>query len=281
MARIRTIKPEFPQSESMGKISREARLCFIMLWTLADDLGRLRGSSRMLASLLFPYDADVPNLIQGWLTELVNENCIIQYQVEGQHYIEICNWLSHQKIDHPSASKFPAPPTIREDSRGFESDSRKLALDQGEDQGSRNKDQGTDTKSARDEPPPSPPTSPQPPAILKSVSGDLYANLQAGFLAQHGGRFTNPGAEAYGVRAIIDYTGGSVDDLEIMIATFYRLTKSQDKFWSRQPFLPSTLAKPGIWDRVKVEAQKKIEQQDGDEDFARLAAEERKKEAVL
>ncbi len=46
MARIRSIKPEFPQSESMGNVSRDARLTFIQLWTLADDSGRLRGSSR-------------------------------------------------------------------------------------------------------------------------------------------------------------------------------------------------------------------------------------------
>ena len=39
MARIRTIKPEFPQSETIGKLSREARLLFIQLWTLADDEG--------------------------------------------------------------------------------------------------------------------------------------------------------------------------------------------------------------------------------------------------
>jgi len=273
MARIRSIKPEFPQSESMGRISREARLCFIMLWTLADDSGRLRGSSRMLASLLYPYDEDAPRLIQEWLTELVNENCIVQYQVEGQHYLQISNWLSHQKIDHPSASKFPEPPTIREDSRGFANDSGKFALDQGEDQGSRIKDQGQDAGCVREDPP-------LPPANLKPASGDLFASLQSGFLAQCGGRFTNPGAEAFGIRAIIDYASGNIDDLEIMIATFYRLTKSQDKFWSRQPFLPSVLAKPGIWDRVKVEARKGIEQQDTDEDCARFAAEDRQMEAV-
>ena len=140
MARIRSIKPEFPQSESMGRISREARLCFIMLWTIADDSGRLRGSSRMLASLLYPYDTDASRLIGKWLTELVSENCIVQYEVEGQHYIEICNWLLHQKIDHPSQSKFPEPPNIRESSRNLASESEKFALDQG----SRIKDQGED-----------------------------------------------------------------------------------------------------------------------------------------
>lgn len=132
MARIRTIKPEFPQSESMGRVSREARLCFIQLWTLADDSGRLRGNSRMLASLLYPYDDDASGLIDTWLSELVTEDCILRYQADGQNYIEICNWLSHQKIDKPSPSKIPAP---LESSRIFANPLESSALDQGRDQG--------------------------------------------------------------------------------------------------------------------------------------------------
>lgn len=149
MARIRTIKPEFPQSESMGNVSRDARLCFVLLWTLADDSGRLRGNSRMLASLLFPYDDDAPGLIGGWLDELERERCITRYQVDGSSYVEIAKWLSHQKIDKPTPSKLPA----------FDGCSRILAnpresssLDQGpKDQGP--KDQGEHATA-------SPPTTP-------------------------------------------------------------------------------------------------------------------------
>lgn len=107
MARIRTIKPEFPQSESMGRISREARLCFIMLWTIADDAGRLRGNSRMLASLLYPYDDDAGTLMEGWLSELAEEECICRYERDGNQYVQINKWLIHQKIDKPSQSKIP------------------------------------------------------------------------------------------------------------------------------------------------------------------------------
>ena len=110
MARIRSIKPEFPHSESMGRVSRDARLAFILLWTLADDSGRLRGNSRMLASLLFPYDEDAGALMDGWLAELEREGCIERYAVEGSTFISIAKWLSHQKIDKPSASKLPAKP---------------------------------------------------------------------------------------------------------------------------------------------------------------------------
>ena len=130
MARIRSIKPEFPQSESMGNVSRDARLTFLQLWTIADDSGRLRGNSRMLASLLFPYDDDAPSLIDGWLSELEGEGCIVRYKADGQSYIEICKWLIHQKIDKPSASKIPAFARIREDSRSVV-----VGRDQGRDQG--------------------------------------------------------------------------------------------------------------------------------------------------
>ena len=108
MARIRTIKPEFPQSETIGRLSREARLLFIQLWTIADDSGRTRAASRMLASLLYPYDEDAPSLIEGWVGELERHGCVRRYQVEGSTYLEVINWLKHQKIDRPSKSRFPA-----------------------------------------------------------------------------------------------------------------------------------------------------------------------------
>lgn len=110
MARIRTIKPELPQSESMGRVSREARLLFIQLFTLADDEGRARAASRLLASLLYPYDKDAGDLIDGWLGELERERSIRLYEVDGNRYLQIEKWLTHQKIDKPSKSRLPAPP---------------------------------------------------------------------------------------------------------------------------------------------------------------------------
>src|SRR5690606_34337330 len=109
MGRIRSIKPEFPQSESMGNVSRDARLLFVLLWPICDDHGRTRAASRMLASTLFPYDEDARGLIDGWMDELEREGCIRRYQVDGSAYLEICNWLKHQKIDRPSKPQFPEP----------------------------------------------------------------------------------------------------------------------------------------------------------------------------
>lgn len=115
MARIRALKPEFSQSESMGRVSRDARLLFILLWPICDDSGRTRGDSRFLARTLYPYDDGRDGAIETsasnvdvWLDELEAEKCIVRYEVDGSTYLQIVNWLKHQKIDKPSASKLPA-----------------------------------------------------------------------------------------------------------------------------------------------------------------------------
>jgi hypothetical protein len=140
MARIRSIKPELPQSESMGNVSRDARLTFVQLFTLADDEGRLRGNSRMLASLLFPYDdgedghvLTTAKDVEAWMVELEREGCIVRYQIDTAAYVQICNWLIHQKIDKPSKSKIPAfAESSREVANPLEVSSEEGIKDQGE-----------------------------------------------------------------------------------------------------------------------------------------------------
>lgn len=119
MARIRTIKPEFVQSESVGRLSRDARLLFILIWTVCDDEGRLRGNSRMLARTLYPYDDGKDGQIdtsgsdvERWMLELEQQGCVQRYESGGDSYLSVCNWLKHQKIDKPSASKLPPAPRV-------------------------------------------------------------------------------------------------------------------------------------------------------------------------
>ena len=115
MSRIRTIKPELAHSETLGRVSRDARLLFVLLWTVADDVGRTRGNARLLASLLFPFDQDAPAAMPGWLAELEAVACIQRYRVDGTEYLQIPRWGSHQKIDRPGPSRHPAPPSVPSD----------------------------------------------------------------------------------------------------------------------------------------------------------------------
>lgn len=107
MARIRTIKPEFCQSEAIGRLSRDARLLFIQLWTFVDDHGRCRGNSRLLAANLYPYDDDAPDLIDTWLVELEDNGCVRRYSADGNTYLDIPNWGKHQRIDNAGKSHIP------------------------------------------------------------------------------------------------------------------------------------------------------------------------------
>lgn len=109
MPRIRTIKPEFAHSESMGRVTREARLLFILMWTAADDEGRLKAHPKSLSGSLFPYDDDACAKIEGWLDELVKEGCVRRYSADGNLYAQITKWSKHQLISHRSPSKIPAP----------------------------------------------------------------------------------------------------------------------------------------------------------------------------
>jgi hypothetical protein len=109
----------------------------------------------MLASLLFPYDDDAPKLVPKWLDELAKENCVTLYEVDGDKYVEVANWLKHQKIDKPTASKLPGP---REASRIF-SKPRECSsedLDLGPRTSIKDQDHSVATQRADEPPPPGP-----------------------------------------------------------------------------------------------------------------------------
>ena len=136
--RIRTIKPEFWVSESIGRISREARLLFIGLWSFADDSGRGRGALPAISGALFPYDGDAHEKVSVWFAELEREGMVVRYKSEdGNTYYEIPKWLSHQKIEKPSKSKFPAFTEMSVKCRGVVGEMSPL------EQGTGNRDQGS------------------------------------------------------------------------------------------------------------------------------------------
>ena len=174
MGRIRTIKPELPHSEKLGSVSRDARLSLILLLTLADDSGRTRGAFAYISGQLFPYDSDAAEKIGGWLKELDKIGSIVVYEFGGSKYIEITNWLSHQKIDKPTKSRIPAfdesSPRCRRvfaEHSGTDLGPKDLGpKDQDRDQGP--KDQGTKVEHAEAETE----NKPDPPGKKKSPSAN-------------------------------------------------------------------------------------------------------------
>ncbi len=118
MARMRTVKPEFFRSATIGKLDRDTRLLFIGMWTEADDHGRGLAEPRHLAGTLFPFDRDVTERkVTKWLHELEDVVCtdgsrglVVRYEANGTTYYAIRNWW-HQKVNRPGDPRYPAPPS--------------------------------------------------------------------------------------------------------------------------------------------------------------------------
>ncbi|MBM3120348.1 MAG: hypothetical protein FJ006_12545, partial [Chloroflexi bacterium] len=104
MPRIRTIKPEFWTDEKILELSMPARLFFIGLWTFADDNGVLELKIKQLKARIVPAD-DVD--IIPLLNELIAQELIVSYQVNGASYLQIKNFRKHQLIDRPRKTELP------------------------------------------------------------------------------------------------------------------------------------------------------------------------------
>ena len=103
------IDPGIWTSEQVNNLSRDARLLFIGLISNADDEGRLKGSPRYLKAIVFPYDNIEPDQVGLWLTEVTAQKLALEYNVNGDQYLILPNFLKHQTINRPTASRLPGP----------------------------------------------------------------------------------------------------------------------------------------------------------------------------
>jgi hypothetical protein len=104
------INPEFWSDERIGECSTSARLMFIGTWNFADDYGNLDRSPRQLKAQIFPYDnIDCEQLVQ----ELLKQELLSEYEVNGKKYLHINGFEKHQIIDRKSKARCPMPSTQR------------------------------------------------------------------------------------------------------------------------------------------------------------------------
>lgn len=102
MSRIRCIKPEFWTSEQVVACSMQARLLFIGLWNFCDDAGVHPASPLRLKMEVLPGDNCSLGDIKKWIDELITNNLIREYVVDGQSYWIITGWKKHQRIEKPT-----------------------------------------------------------------------------------------------------------------------------------------------------------------------------------
>lgn len=102
MARYRTIKPKFWDDIKISKVSRDARLVFIGMWSFCDDLGVIVAEPVFLKSKILPYDAINSDDFDKLLQELVQHRFLIGINYNKERFFFIRTFSKHQKVDKPN-----------------------------------------------------------------------------------------------------------------------------------------------------------------------------------
>ncbi|GAA1765945.1 hypothetical protein [Streptomonospora arabica] len=117
MPRIRSIKPDFFKSLTIGNLSETARLTFIGLWCYADDNGVAVDDARLIRSEVWPLD-EAPEILQRIrddLCEIEKAGLIVRYSYGGKPLLAMNSWYEHQKVSHPKEPRFPRPEDTPQD----------------------------------------------------------------------------------------------------------------------------------------------------------------------
>ncbi|HXO86920.1 MAG TPA: hypothetical protein VN803_15465, partial [Gemmatimonadales bacterium] len=113
--RIRSIKPEMRQDERYARLTYPARELFNGLITMADDEGRFRALTSQIVGHIFPYDeerdAELYQRIREWVAEIKDSGMVLFYLAENVPYGAFRHWAKHQKINRPTPSDLPPPPS--------------------------------------------------------------------------------------------------------------------------------------------------------------------------
>ena len=161
MARIRTIKPEFFTSESVCAVSPLARLLFVGLWCEADREGRMTWKPRTYKIRYLPVDqADIEELS----SELIAEDMIRLYEIEGEVFCFIPGFTRHQVINNRETKS--ALPEFDENSRVHHASTRVKAEGRKEGKGKERKGKERKEHKTLVQTPPEP----KPDSVLSQVT---------------------------------------------------------------------------------------------------------------
>lgn len=116
MARIRTIKPSMYSSLTVCAWPIPVRWTFAGLFTYVDDYGRGLDEARLVKAELYPLDDQMTaKKVDQHVALIAETGPLCRYVVAGQGYMHIKSWREHQRVSHPTPSKFPACPVCGEE----------------------------------------------------------------------------------------------------------------------------------------------------------------------
>jgi hypothetical protein len=115
MARIRYLKPDFFKDEDLATLPMIDRMTFAGLWCHADREGRLEYRPRYLKAEIWPYDdvdmeAILKHLAAPGILDRPEKYFITIYEIASRQYIQIVEFLKHQKPHHTERVSTIPPP---------------------------------------------------------------------------------------------------------------------------------------------------------------------------
>lgn len=109
--RIRSVRPEFWRSLSLARVSRDARLLCIGLFSEADDDGFAQDDPRLAKTAAFPFDDDLTTAdVEQLLSDLAGTGTLCRYEVDGERFLHFPKWTEYQRVEKPTRSVRPACP---------------------------------------------------------------------------------------------------------------------------------------------------------------------------
>jgi hypothetical protein len=100
MANRRMLSKSISISEQANELSDFAALLFTWMIPHADDWGILPGSPKKVKALVIPMRKQTPKEVEKAIKEMVSNELIWWYEVEGEKYIQFCKWEKHQEGLH-------------------------------------------------------------------------------------------------------------------------------------------------------------------------------------
>lgn len=108
--RKRFVDPAMWSDPGIAKLTRDERLLFVGIVTIADDEGRLCASPASLVGAIYPNDSLSPKTVMKWRDGIVEKMTnVVLYEHEDVEYISFKRWERYQKPSHATASKLPRP----------------------------------------------------------------------------------------------------------------------------------------------------------------------------
>jgi hypothetical protein len=119
---MRVVLPTFWDDEGIGLLSWDARLTLIAMWSYVQDNGVNKDNVGSIIGQFFGNDAEknyeaTRLRVSGALDELCAAGLLIRFEHKGVKFLEVTDWPTWQKPDHPSKARYPTFASVSADIR--------------------------------------------------------------------------------------------------------------------------------------------------------------------